>query len=70
MGEFFANKSLRLLGGDVFEKKKECEKKKSCLILSFGDYYQNNWCPADILLYRFVLLIVILTYALIVISTG
>ena len=51
-GEFFASKSLRLLGGGVFEKKKEYEKKKTCLILSFGDYYKNVWCPALIFLYR------------------
>ena len=40
-GDFFATKSLKLLGSGVFEKKKEFDKKKLCLILSFGDYYRN-----------------------------
>ena len=61
-GDFFASKSLKLLGSGVLEKKKEFEKKKSCHIISFGDFFRNKWYPGMIFIYRYGRYIVMFTY--------
>ena len=53
---------MKLLGSGVFEKKKEFEKKKTCLIVSFGDYYRNKWYPGMIFIYRYGRYRLMLTY--------
>ena len=53
LGAFLAAKSAEILGPDVLEGGKVLEKKKSCLIASFGDYSKGKWCPGLILFYRY-----------------
>ena len=57
----FAAKSAKLLGSGILQRKeaatKEADKRKSCLIVSFGDYYSGKWCPGLTLFYRYVALI-------------
>jgi hypothetical protein len=57
-GAFFAAKAAKLLGSEVLNRKgaaaKDADKKKSCLIISFGDYFARKWCPGLTLFYRYV----------------
>jgi len=46
--------SEELLGSEMVEKINDMEKKKNCFIVSFGDYFNEKWCPAIILFYRYV----------------
>ena len=47
-----------MLGSGILKRKeaatKEADKRKSCLIVSFGDYYSGKWCPGLTLFYRCV----------------
>ena len=58
-GAFFAAKSAKLLGSGILQRKeaatKEADKRKSYLIVSFGDYYSGKWCPGLTLFYRYAL---------------
>ena len=52
---FFAAKSEYLLGHEMLNKIKEGEKKKSCLIVSFGEYSKSKWLPCLTLFYRYII---------------
>ena len=57
-GAFFAAKAAKLLGSEVLNRKgaaaKEADKRKSCLIISFGDYFARKWYPGLTLFYLYV----------------
>ena len=61
----FATKLLRLLGSGFVEKKKKFGTKKTCLIISFGNYYRNTWSLGMILLCSSTIRISMFTDALI-----
>jgi len=52
LGQVYAERSAALLGHEVIERQREIELKKTCLIVSFGDYSKGKWCPGIILFYR------------------
>jgi len=52
LGACFAALSDEIVGPEMVQKMIDIEKKKSCLIVSFGEYEKELWCPALILFYR------------------
>jgi len=59
IGAFFVTKAAEIVAPEVLERQEEAEARKCTLIASFGDYVSNKWCPALIIISRYVALLLL-----------